>query len=228
MSSRSSSVISRNESRCVGPGGATRNNPLGRTVRVALEAGRRVRPDRELLEHADAFAVAVAHLAELLDVHVVPRQRVELFDPPRLRALGLLAVPDTVSPLEVQIPEALHLEVQDRRELEHLLRVAVVVLHRRAARAPGTPPHVEMVFNPAGTPDLVLAPPRLRTGRQQRNLSPAPVPALAIGTLEQDHVRAAILPVDRRPQEEDADRSSGHRRRAAGRLADRTHAPGPV
>src|SRR5207237_9924134 len=98
----------------------------------------------------------------------------------------------------------------------------------RTARAPCAGPHVEVVFEAARPSDLMLGPPRLPAGFEQRDLAAAPVPALAVGALEQDHVRAAVLPMDRRPQEEDADRRAGDRRRPAGGLADRTDAPRTV
>ena len=63
-------------------------------------------PDHELLEHADAVVMPRAHAAELLDVEVVERERIEGRDIPRRARRELLSAPDTVTELEVSLPHS--------------------------------------------------------------------------------------------------------------------------
>src|SRR5262245_29637724 len=111
----------------------------GRRVEEALEAVLRVRPDADLLEHADAGLAAAARAHHLLDVLVVERVLVQVSHLPRLAGLRVLALPLAVPPDRVLVADSLHAEAEQRLELD-LVALAVELDLRdhgaaRAARA---------------------------------------------------------------------------------------------
>src|SRR5438128_10540783 len=91
-------------------------------------------PDHELLEHAHTNPVAGGHATQLLHVDVAQVERVDLVELPAVGALCGLVVPTAVTPRRVEVPEPLHLEVEDRLEL-HRGRRAVAVAAREARPA---------------------------------------------------------------------------------------------
>src|SRR5262245_55458183 len=91
-----------------------------RPVQELPEARRRVRPETQLLQHADARPLAHARADDLLYVQILGRQRIEIVALPALARHGELALPRAVGPLGVEIADPLHLEAEERLELHRV------------------------------------------------------------------------------------------------------------
>src|SRR5262245_52841823 len=176
-----------------------------RRVEQLLEAVAVMGPERDLLEHADALLAAARRAHHLLDVLVLDRHLVQVVDLPALAADRQLALPETVPPGRVRVADALHAEAD--QGLERDVVTSPILLDQRdlgRARAACAGQVDEPVLDAAeqtrarvlDARDVV----RVLVGRADHAV---PVPHVAVGVLETTHVRAAVLPVERRPQEED-------------------------
>ena len=161
--------------------------------------------------------VAAGRAHHLLEVLVLERHRVEVVDLPGLPRVRELALPHAVAPLRVHVADALHAEADERLEVDVV--APTVGVHERDARVPGAPRAREVV-------DLVLdAREQLDAGvlgagdvagrRVHRQHRAVGVPAVGVGVLEHAEVRAAVVPVQRRPEEERL-RGPGRRGRGTG------------
>ena len=175
-------------------------------VEEAGEAARLVLAERELLEHAEADVVAPARAHHLLDMDVPRLEVVELLDLVLLGADRVLAVPAAVSPLGMRVAEAAHPEREQRLELDALFGAAVAEQAQGRALRPaqsGRPAHLGDRAGEVLDALLGRGAPRRDRRRRSRRARPGCRRSGRRCPLEAQEVRAAVVPVDRRPQEED-------------------------
>src|SRR5262245_13430552 len=188
---------------------------LLRRIQKLAEAVARVGAEGDLLEHTHALPGSRAGAHHLLDVLVLDRHLVQVVDLPALPADGELALPHAVAPARMRVPDALHAEADQRLEPDVVTRAVLLdqadLGRARAARAGQID---EAVLDPGEEARVrVLDARNLVRILVDRADHAVPVPGVSVGVLEQAHVRAAIGPVERRPQEEHLRRDL--RRRAA-------------
>ena len=184
-----------------------------------------IRTGDDLLQHADAFALAVGCDDHLLHVQVLAREQIELTWVERFVAERLFAFPHALTPFGMAVAETFHLELEDRFHRDgsrfageiHEIDLggrgearAAVVLH---AMARGGHAFVAAVLHAWHG----------RFVRIERCDDAFAHQRFAFRAVEEDRVRDVVFPEQRGPQEEDAARH--HRRTAGFRFADTAHAP---